>query len=248
MNYDRSRVIRNIYGLAKEQNIRIGDLEQEAGVSVGYLSRLMKDESKGSFSVELLCTLAEKLGSTLDGLVFNDKDELTDNETYFLDFLEKIILDTEKYELEWAMLDPIIKDASIIIKHPLFRVVNEDEEDAYGNMHHKRYMQYESRFIDEGTPFIDRSAFRVRIDDEHGVDLQIFNIGINYETAHKDERDVIEMYFIKSSQIEPIACSVLVGTQLSDKMHSLYDCIKNARSHLSINDNTRQIMSQYLNR
>ena len=42
--YDKARCLNNIYALAKERGIKIGDLEESAGVSRGYLSRVAKPD------------------------------------------------------------------------------------------------------------------------------------------------------------------------------------------------------------
>lgn len=43
--FDKRLFISNIYQLAKERSVKIGDLEKKAGVSVGYLSRINKEDS-----------------------------------------------------------------------------------------------------------------------------------------------------------------------------------------------------------
>ena len=45
--YDKARCLNNIYALAKERGIKIGDLEESAGVSKGYLSRVAKPDYQG---------------------------------------------------------------------------------------------------------------------------------------------------------------------------------------------------------
>ena len=52
--FDKKRCIENIYTIAKEKNIKIGDLEEKAGVSKGYLSRINKEDSSSVPGVDLI--------------------------------------------------------------------------------------------------------------------------------------------------------------------------------------------------
>ena len=114
MEYNRSRMIQNIYSIAKTKGKKIGDIETAAGVSAGYISRLAKDDSKGAFTVDFLASIAEQLGVTLDVLAFTDDGQLTENEAGMLTFLDRLTVDTEKYELEWNLLDPRTQDDSFL--------------------------------------------------------------------------------------------------------------------------------------
>ena len=71
-SFDKNRCLNNIYFLVKEKNLRIGDLEAGAGVSIGYISRLNKDDSKATPSIEFLVSIADKLDVTIDALIQYD--------------------------------------------------------------------------------------------------------------------------------------------------------------------------------
>ena len=163
--FDRNLLIENIYRLAKEKKLKIGDLESSVGVSTGYLSRLAKDESKGVFSAELLFQIADKLGTTMDSLVLVNTKGLTDNEQYLLSFIERLTLETENYGVEWNMMEPMIEDTTYLFDHPLFRKVDKDGEDMIGNYHTWEAMQYDSLFLESGTAYINGNCFYTRIDD-----------------------------------------------------------------------------------
>ena len=91
MEFDKKRCMSAIYAIAKEKGVKIGDLEKEANVSTGYLSKLNKEENTSSPSIELLLAVARVLGVTIDMLIYSEYEGLSSNERYMLKFLDKLI-------------------------------------------------------------------------------------------------------------------------------------------------------------
>lgn len=124
--FDRKICIGNIYALAKDRNIKIGDLEKEGGMSVGYLSRLSKEDSTSIPSIEFIASAAEQLGVSINALISIDFTSLTPTEAYLLEFVEKLISETEKDKLVWEkdseleLVNMCIDGAEVC--HPLFYV------------------------------------------------------------------------------------------------------------------------------
>lgn len=48
MVYDKNRFINNVYELAKQQKLKIGELETACGVSVGYFARLRQGDKNAA--------------------------------------------------------------------------------------------------------------------------------------------------------------------------------------------------------
>ena len=88
--FDKTRCINNIYSLAKERGIKIGDLEEGSGMSKGYLSRVAKPDYQGSPSIEMLDAVARQLGVGIDFLVNFDPDTLSENEQFVMKFVDKL--------------------------------------------------------------------------------------------------------------------------------------------------------------
>ena len=99
--FDKKRCIANIYQLAKEQGIKIGDLEKKAGTSAGYLSRINKDDNNSSPSIDFIAAVAMVLGVTVDALIKNDYTTPTATEKYLLDFIDTLLSRTNADELDW---------------------------------------------------------------------------------------------------------------------------------------------------
>ncbi len=247
MEYNRSRMIQNIYSIAKTKGKKIGDIETAAGVSAGYISRLAKDDSKGAFTVDLLASIAEQLGVTLDVLAFTDDGQLTENEAGMLTFLDRLTVDTEKYELEWNLLDPRIQDDSFLFEHPLFRVRDDGcSEDPNGNYHYYSYTQYDSRFFPPKEAKINGNCYKAKIDDYSNTRIYLMNVRL-YGNVFDTQKKGFEIYFIaREETVTPIMCSLMTCDQLTDAIARLYNAVESARSHLTVSDNVRNIMNRYL--
>lgn len=81
------------------------DLEEDSGVSVGYLSR-WKNDSKDNSSptVETLSIMANKLNVSLDILCYVDIESLTPTELKLLEYLNSFIDKTKSGEFVWERI------------------------------------------------------------------------------------------------------------------------------------------------
>ena len=99
----KKRIGENINALAKYYGFKIKDLEDEAGVSQGYISRLSNKNSKDSNPViDLLMMASEKFRVTIDSLVYLDFAKITDPAKMKIQtFLEAVLSLTDKGQLIW---------------------------------------------------------------------------------------------------------------------------------------------------
>ena len=249
MDYNRARMLANIYSIAKAKNVKIGDLELAAGVSTGYISRLAKDENKGALTVEVLVAIAKKLDVSLDALVLTDDGQLSQNEMEMLRFLDKMTVDTECYDLEWNLFDPRTQDDSFLCEHPLFRIKDDGyEEDDNGRPHYFKYTQYESRFLPPKEASIDGNCYHALIDDFSKNSIFIMRLTVAGKNRFATET-VYEIYFIDhSNNVSPVLCSKITHQQITDAVERLYLAIEGARSHLTISTRTKSVISRYLSK
>ena len=87
VEFDKKRMLENISFLLKEKGKKIGELETEAGVSVGYISRTSKDENAKP-GIDFILKVAEALNISVDMLLKVDLTDLTPTEKYLLSFFE----------------------------------------------------------------------------------------------------------------------------------------------------------------
>ena len=95
-------VVENIYALAQEKNIKIGDLERDAGVSVGYLSRFLKPSGAIiKMAVDVLFKICDCLKMSVEDVVYYNSDDRTPGQKKMDFFLKKLARDTENHEIVW---------------------------------------------------------------------------------------------------------------------------------------------------
>jgi transcriptional regulator with XRE-family HTH domain len=244
--FDRSLLIDNIYRLVKDKKIKIGELEQSVGVSAGYLSRLAKNDSKGVLSADLLAQLSEKLGTTMDLLAFSNTKDLTENETYLLSFIDKLTSDTEQYNIEWKMLPPMIQDPKYLFSNPLFSQYPTGGEDEAGDYHTWYEMQYDSRFLKHGTALIGGDCFSTKLDKYSETEIYLMNVEQRGDSPFTCEKDIYEIYFFEPKKVEGVVCSKLACDQLKSAISRLYVTVEDARSHLTVDQSVKDIMSRFM--
>ena len=130
MEYSKKRFTDNVYALAKKRKMKIGDLEKNCHVSSGYLARLRQDEKNTAPGADFLMNVASQLSVSVDSLLSFDFTEATDPELKILNYVEKLLHETEAGKLVWRV-DRSGSSASVPVKsdgtsaHPLFVAINE---------------------------------------------------------------------------------------------------------------------------
>lgn len=124
MDFNKTLMFENINYLIKSKNMKIGEFEEAAGVSPGYISRSSKD-SGSKPSIDFIMKAAEKLGVSVDTLLRADFASLSPNDLYLVNFLRKLIADTEKQRLDWGRdiantLNHLETDINGVAPHALF--------------------------------------------------------------------------------------------------------------------------------
>lgn len=99
IHYDKYQVFSNIrYHLNKNPNVKIGQIEKAAGIRLGYMARLIKEDNNTEPSVKFICKAAQMLGVSVDQLIYSNIG--LDNE-YISSFLNKMIASTINAKLLW---------------------------------------------------------------------------------------------------------------------------------------------------
>lgn len=101
-HFDKKVCFRNIRELIKNNpNVRLGQIENEAGLRAGYMSRLEKDSNMTEPSLEFVVTAAKMLEVSIDALLMVDMTGLTDTERYLSKFIERMKKDTLSGLIKW---------------------------------------------------------------------------------------------------------------------------------------------------
>ena len=133
-SFNKHRCFENIRFLLKEKSdVKIGQIEKEAGVSLGYMSRMEKPGNTSEPSAEFIVTAAKMLGTSLDVLLFIDMTAMNPTEKYLAKLMEKLNQDTIADKLEWHRdsadsLNRMEPDMNGYVEHPLFSIETFYEE------------------------------------------------------------------------------------------------------------------------
>lgn len=253
MEFDKRRCMSAVYAIAKEKGVKIGDLEKEANVSTGYLSKLNKEENTSSPSIELLLAVARVLDVTIDMLVYSEYEGLSANEKYILKFLDKLINDTLSGGLQWEKetkkqllnvgCDYIGNEPCA--HHPLFEAVetpNAGETD-YPESYSLDACYY-SRFFSDGETRIAGDGFHAKLSP---ADADIYIMKVENEEAHMGiGYDQFEIYLLQKGGVSPLCCSEFVCSDIARQVQNLYKVIVDADSNLGINNEVKSIIDLYM--
>lgn len=223
--FDKKRCIANIYQLAKEQGIKIGDLEKKAGTSAGYLSRINKDDNNSSPSIDFIAAVAMVLGVTVDALIKNDYTTPTATEKYLLDFIDTLLSRTNADELDWkkelvADLRNVGFDPDGDPAHPLF---------AYGPNGVHSDPVYKSHFNNEYE--ISGDCFHLKMPGNDNTVLYLMCADMPGSKDLPFGGDDYELYIVKRWEVKPLCHADPDSSPFYSALHQLYAAVEESCKH-----------------
>ena len=99
--FDKKIFLNNIEILLNSRNIKVRDLENKAGVSRGYLSRLSREGNQSVPGIDFILAASELFGISVELLSTVDYTGCSETERYYIDFIERLIQKTESGEMLW---------------------------------------------------------------------------------------------------------------------------------------------------
>lgn len=127
MELDKNILFENVAFLLKKQGKKVGELENVAGVSAGYISRTK--DGNGKPGLDFVVKVADFFGVSMDALLKVRFSALTATEEYIVCFLEKLTQDTEADCMDWKKETETDANVSYnfdlhMYFHPLFQVID----------------------------------------------------------------------------------------------------------------------------
>lgn len=245
--FNRDRFLSNLFYMMKSADVKVGELEKEARVSSGYISRLGKSEAIPS--VEFILRVANVLNTSPDTLLNKDISKLDEQEKYLLNFLVLLNNQTLKRGINWELqtkeyLDSISVDEDGNFTHPLFSYhENSVVDDVSGYPNSQPFFGFYSESFKDGT-IINGDAIVVEIDD--GVDLYIMNIS-NFLPLPFDNNPDLEIW-LHDKKKDPYFLCGTDNNVLSDIIHDIYH---NAIEYLkfpNLRKDTINIIDRFVNK
>lgn len=245
--FDKRLCLSNIYYLTKTKGLRLGDVETGAGVSPGYFSRLNKEDSSANPSIEVLVSVAETLGVTLDALCAFDYSSMTESEQFVASFLDKLIEKSRTGEAIWiretmAEMSNIELDERCESSHPMFTAIQENTIPDY--QPHWRIV-YISPFFHGEEYHIVGDGFKLPMSDNNTLYLYPVTLSVEPEVPHTSRE--YDLCMVKHFHVDPICRSSLYGNNtFKEILPKLYEAAGESNRHIGINDDTRRAINFFM--
>lgn len=249
------QLIENIYRVAKEKGVRIGDLETAAKVSQGYFSRVRgKEDAASAPSIEVIVAVAETLGVTIDDLIYAGPANLTPNETRILRFVDKVLAQTKRYELDWVresmeeMTESYTSDEEPNPgpQHPLVEEIATSASTSVTSPCFIYTRKYDSKFFREENCYVSLAADGFACKMAPFTTLYLEKVQVQRDSS-LNRAIQFELYLCVNDTISPLCRSDNNDKGLVDrKLELLYNAAAEATSHIQLSDTAKTVIDQFL--
>lgn len=232
-NFNKKLCFSNIRELLKNSDVKIGQIEREAGLKVGYIARLEKDDNTAEPSMEFIMTASKMLKISIDTLVSIDLTDLTPSEKYLIDFFGKLKSDTLLDKLDWFRTAPKDFDQTEVEGHPLF-----EEEECFINSGCEypdvryRYIFYSNTFGPDNV--IKDDCFSLRL--KNNVYVYLMNIEKKGADPWDDKSNAIEVWMSIPSKKNEYLLGSQDQSSIAKLVEELYSTVKQRMEQPKINN------------
>lgn len=261
---DKELMFENIKAVAKRNQIPIGQLEQSAGVSVGYLSRRSSRPAQIGFWT--VVKLAKILNVSIDDLVYrNLTRKLNKTESKIYDFLEKIKRDTHNESVNWSFYEanylnsfngkpPDMFDKESVPSGQLFDLIDKGDNCEVLSLVHQIPLTRFSNYYSEGptfyteinpyvTLYITQIKYIARADlrkEREGRDVDRID---NHGDVHS-----IELFLTnpRKNNLEELCNSNGVSPTLVSLIRDLCDEAEKSTNRVQLSDFSKSVIDGYL--
>lgn len=248
-------IIKNIYTLADLRHIPIKMVEQKAGLSVGYLSRLKRDEEGGNkLPVGVIKEIADILKVALYTLLFTDISTTSDAELIVIKFLNRLTEQTIQGAVGWRRVGlPVGLD---IGRYKPESEMNKKTGESFWNYVH--YLPivgittlagamktfYQSLYYNEEDcrHVTEVTAFTTRLPDS---EADIFVVKANYPTEVEGMQDVLECYIYAGNVLNPIRKEYYHVIDERIELNNLYEAVADSFDRPKLQPKILEIMQTF---
>lgn len=247
-SFKKTRCFSNIRELLRTRtDVKIGQVEKEAGVSAGYMSRLEKEGNTADPSMEFIVTAANLLGVSIDTLISINLAELTPTERYISKFFDKLKSDTLEDKLDWVRETPLvlsnIKSDGGYIWHPLFseELLDTVSEDGYPKQ--ELSIMFVSKTFGLNTK-IAGDCFHLKM--KNGTTLYLMDIEKRSHTTNDQKTKAIEAWvYVPGKNSEPLVASQ-DDTSIAPLVEVLFETVSERMKHPKINRDVQYAIDAFM--
>lgn len=249
-NFNKKLCFSNIRELLRQNpDVKIGQIEKEAGIRLGYMSRLEKEGNTSEPSMEFIVSAAKLLKVSIDTLVSTDLTALTPTEQYIVNFFDKLKADTLKDKLDWNRetafnLNRIEPDMNGWIYHPLFAEETFYEESDCEYPEEVTRIVFNSKTFGPHT-FICGDCFNLRL--KNGTTLYLMDIERSVHMTADTSAYAKEAWMYVPHK----GCQLLVASQddtpVASLLELLFATVKERMEHPKINKDVMSAIDSFMN-
>ena len=234
--FDRKLLFDNIAALVKRSDLKIGELETNAGVSPGYIARTSKDGTAKP-GIEFIIGAAEQLHVSTDLLLKADLTKMDTNATYLIGLIEKLIRDTLENKLYWERetdedLGHLECDSGGYVNHPLFITEYNRDGESRVLFNSKSY-GYKTKIVGD--------CFNLRLQGD--ARLYIMSIG----SADKEGSMAKEIWVNIPQTSASFLCGSLSGPAFATAIENLYSYVAEELKHPSLRPDVKLVIDAFMN-
>lgn len=100
-DFDNTIFANNIGYLLKKNGMRVGELEEVLGISTGYISRTVKEDSKKKMSIDIVWKISRVFDTDIRTLTETEMWMSRNNTDLLTKFLERLYKDTQNDYFSW---------------------------------------------------------------------------------------------------------------------------------------------------
>lgn len=249
-NFNKKLCFLNIRELLRQNSdVKIGQIEKEAGIRLGYMSRLEKEGNTSEPSMEFIVSAAKLLKVSIDTLVSVDLTELTPTEQYLVSFFDKLKADTLKDKLDWNResafnLNRMEADYNGFIYHPLFTEETFYEETECEYPEEVTRIVFNSKTFGPHT-YISGDCFNLRL--KNGTTFYLMDIEKSVHRTGDTFAYAKEAWMFVPHK----GCQLLVASQddtpIASLLELLFSTIKERMEHPKISNDVMFAIDSFMN-
>lgn len=248
-NFNKTLCFSNIRELLRQNlDVKIGQIEKEAGIRLGYMSRLEKDGNTSEPSVEFVVTAAKLLKVSVDTLISVDLTGLTPTEQYITSFFDKLKEDTLKDRLDWNRetafnLNRMEPDMNGFVYHPLFA------EETFYEETDCEYPQEVTRIVFNSKTFgpktyIAGDCFNLRL--KNGTTLYLMDIEKSVHKVGDSSAAAKEAWMYVPSKGSQLLVASQDDTPVALFLELLFSTVKERMEHPKVNNDVMYAIDAFM--
>ena len=245
--FNKQLMLDNIAFLLKEFGKKIGELETDAGVSPGYISRISKDGNTKP-GIEFIMKVADSLNTSMDTLLNVELAEMTPTERYLVSFLEKLNKDTLDDKLDWNResadrLNRAETDINGNPDHPLlsYETFYEESETEYPNEVSR--VVFVSNSFDCRT-YINGDCFNLRL--KKGSILYLMSISKSVHRVNDPDVFAKEIWMYTPGSGANFLCSNKDKSPLAALVENLYTTVSERMKHPRLKNELQYVIDAFM--